>query len=197
MRGLEGNMMAQPRVFGHDAATVIAGAINNIIPATQAVEITAVGTDYITSDIGETLAQSGATAPAGGTSMTVKIASLTIISGAGTTPDPYVYGVGSVEILAAGSDYDIGNVITLANSAGGGSGLKIKVLANGLTLPGLSVEDRGAVIYNGNAQQSVEIITEAGNAVIFPLVQPGTVVGDKVPILAKGVISGSNLIAVY
>jgi len=197
MKGLEGNMMAQPRVFGHDAATVTAGAINTTIPAIQAVEITAVGTGYALSEVGDELTQSGATVPSGGTGMKVKIASLTILSGTGTVADPYVYGVGSVEISAAGSGYDIGNVITLANSSGGGSGLKVKVLANGLTLPGLSVEDRGAVIYNGNAAQSVEIITEAGNAVVFPLVQPGTVLGDKVPILAKGVISGSNLIAVY
>ncbi len=196
MKGLEGNMMAQPRVFGHDAAIVITGAINTTIPAIQAVEITAVGTGYALSEVGDELDQASV-APSGATGVKVKIASLTIISGAGTTPDPYVYGVGSVEISVAGAGYDIDDVITLNNSAGGGTGLKIKVLANGLTLPGLSVEDRGAVIYNGNAQQSVEIITETGKAVIFPLVQPGTVVGDKVPILAKGVISGSNLIAVY
>ena len=197
MKGLEGNMMAQPRVFGHDAAEVIPGAINTTIPAIQAVEITAVGTGYALSEVGNELAQSGATVPSGGTGMKVKIASLTIVSGTGTGPDPYIYGVGSVEISAAGSGYDIDNVITLVDSLGGGTGLKVKVLANGLTLPGLSVEDRGAVIYSGNAAQSVKIITEAGNALVFSLVQPGTVVGDKVPILAKGVISGSKLIAVY
>lgn len=192
MRGLEGNMMAQPRVFGHDAAIIEAGAINKIIPAIQAVEITAVGTGYALSEVGDILTQDGATAPAGGTGVEIKIASLVLLSS-----NPDVYGVGSVTIHDSGDGYDIGNVITLVDSDGGGSGLKVKVLANGLTLPGLSVEDRGAVIYNGNAAQSVEVITEAGNAVTFPLVQPGTVVGDKVPILAKGVISGSNLIAVY
>ena len=195
MRGLEGNMMAQPRVFGHDAADITAGAINTTIPAIQAVEITAAGTGYEPSDVGEELTQVGATLPAGGTGMKVKIASLKIVSAAGVTP--IVYGVASVEISDEGSGYDIGNVITLISAPSDGSGLKLKVLANGLTLPGLSVEDRGAVIYNGNAAQSVEVITEAGNAVTFDLVQPGTVVGDKVPILAKGVISGSNLIAVY
>ena len=46
-------------------------------------------------------------------------------------------------------------------------------------------------------EQSVEIITEAGTNVVFPKVQPGTVVGDKTPMLAKGVISGSNLVAIY
>ena len=192
MKGLEGNMMAQPRVFGHDAATVTAGEINKIIPAIQAVEITTVGTGYALSEVGDTLAQSGATVPSGGTGMEIKIASLVLLS---SSPD--VYGVASVTIHDGGTGYDIGNVITLANSTGGGTGLKLKVLANGLTLPGLSVEDRGAVIYNGNAEQSVKIITEAGNAVIFPKVQPGTAVGDKTPMLAKGVISGSNLRAIY
>jgi len=143
MRGLEGNMMAQPRVFGHDAATVIAGAINVRIPAIEAVSISVVGSGYDQSDVGDTLGQSGATTPSGGT------------------------------------------------------GAKLTVLADGLTLPGLATDDRGAVIYNGNAEQSVEIITEAGSNVVFPKVQPGTVVGDKAPMLAKGVISGSNLVAIY
>ena len=178
--------MAQPRVFGHDAAIIEAGAINKIIPAIQAVSISAVGSGYDSSDVGDTLGQSGATTPSGGLGIEVNI---TQVSASGTLQ--------AVEIITAGSGYDIGNVITLDAATSGGTGAKLTVLADGLTLPGLATDDRGAVIYNGNAAQSVEIITEAGNAVTFPLVQPGTVVGDKVPILAKGVISGSNLIAVY
>jgi|TARA_S200002703_G_scaffold63884_2_gene55341 hypothetical protein len=186
MRGLEGNMMAQPRVFGHDAATVIAGAINIRIPAIEAVSISVVGSGYDQSDVGDTLAQSGATTPSGGTGMEVNI---TEVSAAGTLQ--------AVEIITAGSGYDVGNVITLAAATSGGTGAKLTVLADGLTLPGLATSDRGAVIYNGNAEQSVEIITEAGSNVVFPKVQPGTVVGDKAPMLAKGVISGSNLVAIY
>ena len=168
MRGLEGNMMAQPRVFGHDAATVIAGAINIRIPAIEAVSISVVGSGYDQSDVGDTLAQSGATTPSGGTGMQVNI---TEVSAAGTLQ--------AVEIITAGSGYDVGNVITLAAATSGGTGAKLTVLADGLTLPGLATSDRGAVIYNGNAEQSVEIITEAGSNVVFPKVQPGTVVGDK------------------
>ena len=186
MRGLEGNMMAQPRVFGHDAATVIAGAINIRIPAIEAVSISVVGSGYDQSDVGDTLAQSGATTPSGGTGMQVNI---TEVSAAGTLQ--------AVEIITAGSGYDVGNVITLAAATSGGTGAKLTVLADGLTLPGLATSDRGAVIYNGNAEQSVKIITEAGSNVLFPKVQPGTVVGDKAPMLAKGVISGSNLVAIY
>ena len=58
MKGLEGNMMAQPRVFGHDAVPIVtAGAINTTIPAIQAVEITAVGTGYALSEVGDELTQ--------------------------------------------------------------------------------------------------------------------------------------------
>ena len=178
--------MAQPRVFGHDAATVIAGAINIRIPAIEAVSISVVGSGYDQSDVGDTLAQSGATTPSGGTGMQVNI---TEVSAAGTLQ--------AVEIITAGSGYDVGNVITLAAATSGGTGAKLTVLADGLTLPGLATSDRGAVIYNGNAEQSVKIITEAGSNVLFPKVQPGTVVGDKAPMLAKGVISGSNLVAIY
>ena len=186
MRGLEGNMMAQPRVFGHDAEAVVAGAINIRIPAIEAVNISVVGSGYDQSDVGDTLGQVGATVPSGGTGIQVNI---TEVSEAGTLQ--------AVEIITAGSGYDIGNVITLDPATSGGTGAKLTVLANGLTLPGLATNDRGAVIYNGNAEQSVEIITEAGKNVVFPKVQPGTVVGDKAPMLAKGVISGSNLVAIY
>ena len=118
MRGLEGNMMAQPRVFGHDAAVVIAGAINERIPAIEAVNISVVGSGYDQSDVGDEVAQVGATVPSGGTGVEVEITSVTA-SGA----------VGSVKIADAhaGSGYDIGNVITLSSPPSGGSGLKIKV----------------------------------------------------------------------
>ena len=105
MRGLEGNMMAQPRVFGHDAAAVIAGAINIRIPAIEAVSISVVGSGYDQSDVGDTLAQSGATTPSGGTGMQVNI---TEVSAAGTLQ--------AVEIITAGSGYDVGNVITLVKA---------------------------------------------------------------------------------
>jgi len=69
-------MMAQPRVFGHDAATVTAGAINTIIPTIQAVEITANGTGYTQSDVGDEITQAGATVPSGGTGIEVEITSV-------------------------------------------------------------------------------------------------------------------------
>ena len=58
--------------------------------------------------------------------------------------------------------------------------------------------DRGVVIYNGKATaQDITIVTEAGNQVVFKSVQPGTVVGDKTPMLATKLIVGTDCVAIY
>lgn len=57
---------------------------------------------------------------------------------------------------------------------------------------------RGAVIYNGkNEAQDITIVTEAGTQVVFKSVQPGTVVGDKTPMLATKLIVGVDCVAIY
>ena len=56
---------------------------------------------------------------------------------------------------------------------------------------------RGVVIYNGGSEQSITITTEAGNDVIFKKVQPGTVVGDKTPMLATKLKVGTDCVAIY
>ena len=56
---------------------------------------------------------------------------------------------------------------------------------------------RGAVIYNGGSAQSITITTEAGNDVIFKNVQPGTVVGDKTPMLATKLLVGVDCVAIF
>jgi len=56
---------------------------------------------------------------------------------------------------------------------------------------------RGAVIYNGGSAQSITITTEAGNDVVFKNVQPGTVVGDKTPILATKLKVGTDCVAIF
>ena len=59
--------------------------------------------------------------------------------------------------------------------------------------------ERGVVIYNGRATepQDITIVTEAGNEVVFKSVQPGTVVGDKTPMLATKLIVGLDCVAIY
>jgi|TARA_B110000977_G_scaffold103922_1_gene135713 hypothetical protein len=56
---------------------------------------------------------------------------------------------------------------------------------------------RGAVIYNGGSAQSITITTEAGNDVVFKNVQPGTVVGDKTPMLATKLKVGTDCVAIF
>tara|TARA_R110002020_G_scaffold456_1_gene2339 strand:- start:1339 stop:1614 length:276 start_codon:yes stop_codon:yes gene_type:complete len=61
-----------------------------------------------------------------------------------------------------------------------------------------NTSERGVVIYNGQeAAQDITIVTEAGNQVIFKSVQPGTVVGDKTPMLATKLIVGVDCVAIY
>lgn len=59
--------------------------------------------------------------------------------------------------------------------------------------------ERGVVIYNGRASepQDITIVTEAGTQVVFKSVQPGTVVGDKTPMLATKLIVGVDCVAIY
>jgi len=185
MKGLEGNMMAQPRVFGHDANIVTVGEINIRIPAIEAVNINASGANYDPSDVGDTLTQASSTGSGSGIQLNI-----TEIS-AGKT-------LQAIDIIAGGSGYVQGEVITLTAATSGGTGATLLVDKEGLTLPNQSTKDRGAVIYNGKSTaQDVALYTENYRLVTFKNVQPGTVVGDKVPILAKAVASGTDLVAIY
>ena len=186
MKGLEGNTMAQPRVFGHDAAVVTAGAINTRIPTIQAVGLIDDGSDYDEGDVGDTLSQVSTS----GTGSGIQVNITEITKGVDTV-------VTGVDIITAGSGYAAGEIITLTAATSGGSGCQLSVKAEGLTLPNQSVEDRGAVIYNGGSTQSITLYTENFNVIQFKNVQSGTVVGDKVPILAKAITVGTDLIAVY
>ena len=61
-----------------------------------------------------------------------------------------------------------------------------------------NTSDRGVVIYNGSEEkQDVTIVTEGGNTVVFKNVQPGTVVGDKTPMLATKLLVGVDCVAIY
>ena len=61
-----------------------------------------------------------------------------------------------------------------------------------------NTSERGAVIYNGKATaQDITIATEAGTTVVFKQVQPGTVVGDKTPMLATKLLVGTDCVAIF
>ncbi len=61
-----------------------------------------------------------------------------------------------------------------------------------------NTSERGVVIYNGNSSaQDITITTEAGNDVVFKNVQPGTVVGDKTPMLDTKLKVGTDCVDIY
>lgn len=187
-----GKLQQEPRVFGHDAAAVTPGALSLNLSDSRVLKVTTAGTGYDPSDVGDTLTQSSTTGS--GSGMQVNITAVKLIS---TGPD--VYGLDLVTVITAGSGYAPGDTITFGNSSSGGSGGVATVQPDGITLP--NVTTRGAVIYSGkSAAQDITIITEAGNAVEFKNVQPGSVVGDKAPILAMGVAGTDapvDLVAIY
>jgi len=181
-----GKLQQEPRVFGHDAASVTPGALNLNLPDSRVLKVTTAGSGYDSSDVGDTLTQ---TATSGsGSGMQVNI---TEISSSDTLQ--------AVTVITAGSGYKAGDTITFSAASSGGTGGIATVQADGITLP--DVTTRGAVIYSGKATaQDITIITEAGNAVEFKNVQPGTVVGDKAPVLAMAVRNDdtpTDLVAIY
>ena len=173
--GLEGNTMAQPRVFGHDAKAIVIGAINT---SESDGGFTFVGGTAFSSDnkdVGKTM-----TAASGGA--TFVITSLTnegpITGLVNTNP---------------GSGYAVGTTIALTGATGNGATFTV----TNVDIP--NTQKRGCVVYSGaNAEQTVSLITEAGGAAVdFKVCQPGTTVGDKSPILATRITAGENLVAIY
>ena len=172
MDGLQGNMMAQPRVFGHDAKAIVIGAINTSESNNGFTFVG--GTSFVAGDVGSTM-----TAATGGA--TFEITEL-IDNGA-------ILGLRNTN---PGSGYTVGTSINLT----GGTGSGASFIPTNIDIP--NTQKRGCVVYNGNAAQTVSLVTEAGGAAVdFPLCQPGKTVGDKSPILAKRITAGSNLVAVY
>ena len=259
LSGLEGNTMAQPRVFGHDAKAIVIGAIDNSNPN--------IFTNFTAGTEGYATLTGLATTGGGGTGLTVNglsvgeiaplVGNLTITtagtgysngtsvvltggSGTGAKANVSVNAgvIDAINISDLGSKgYVIGDVLTVSGGNGDATvtvagllltGVTLAAVGSGYTLPTLAAPQtitladgvgagvlptfklaqdvainipntqlRGCVVYNGNAAQTVSLVTEAGNTVNFPLCQPGKTVGDKSPILAKRITAGSNLVAVY
>jgi len=259
LSGLEGNTMAQPRVFGHDAKAIVIGAIDNSNPN--------IFTNFTAGTEGYATLTGLATTGGGGTGLTVNglsvgeiaplVGNLTITtagtgysngtsvvltggSGTGAKANVSVNAgvIDAINISDLGSKgYVIGDVLTVSGGNGDATvtvagllltGVTLAAVGSGYTLPTLAApqtitladgvgagvlptfklaqdvainipntQRRGCVVYNGNAAQTVSLVTEADSTVNFPLCQPGKTVGDKSPILAKRITAGSNLVAVY
>ena len=180
---VNGLMQQEPRVFGHDALVLTAATLQGALTVTNG------GSGFdIDSDVGDTVAQLGASSPSGGSGASFNITEVT---------GDAVTGVELTSSTTGGTGYAAGMVVTLAAATSGGSGCQITVSATGANIP--NTGKRGAVVYNGKATtaQDITIVTEAGNQVQFKSVQPGTVVGHKAPMLAKKLVTGTDCVAIY
>jgi hypothetical protein len=168
MRGLEGNMMAQPRVFGHD---VIATTPYWNFTIKQG------GSAYDATDVGDTLTGIGNVDVSG---------NITAVAGGAVTGFTFT----------SKGDAKIGETIIFSPATSGGDGFQVVISADSLS--NLTAETRGAMIYNNStAAQDIGITTEGGTSVIFKSVPATEYVGYTHPILAIELTSGTDILAVY
>jgi len=147
LRGLEGNMQAQPRIFAHDAVILTVGAINTT--STDAAFSFAGGTGFVAGDVGATM-----TAATG--SATFKITSVN--AGAIT----------GLDLLTAGSGYSLSTPVNLT----GGTGSGASFTPTNLNIP--NTEERGCCVYVGAGGDMTVIMESGSTAVEFKGLSSGT-----------------------
>ena len=148
--GLEGNMMAQPRVFSHDAVGIVVGAINTS-DLTQGITVTNPGNGVGKYAVGDTITLSNPTSVVTGLLASITppfngatdgVYSITVTggdtvggvtttgTGTGLTLSMTIAGgvTTAIKILTAGSGYAVGNTITFANGTFGGSAAQVITL---------------------------------------------------------------------
>ena len=167
--GLEGNMQAEPRVFAHDAAAVVIGAINST-DANKGLTVTASGNGFI---VGEVITYAAGSAAGTGLVLTV-----TAIDGGAVT---------NFDVTTVGSTYIVGESLTFTTS---GVGTAFTVDVANIDIP--NTQRRGCCIYSG-ASQTVQVELESGSTVSFV----GVNAGSFLPILAKRLVVGTNILALY
>jgi len=169
LAGLAGNMQAEPRIFTHDAATVVIGAINGS-DANKGLTITAAGNGFV---VGEVITYAGGSGA--GTALTLTV---TAIDGGAVT---------NFDVTTPGSLYVVGESLTFTTS-GAGAAFTVDVL--NIDIP--NTQRRGCCIYSGSSQ-TVQVELESGNTVSFV----GVNAGSFLPILAKRLVVGTNIVALY
>jgi len=167
MDGLSGNIQAEPRILTHDAATVVIGAIN-ASDANKGLTITSGGTGY---SVGDTL-----TYNAGSVAGTGLV--LTVLKETGGVVTDFT-------VTTAGSLYLVGESLTFT---GGANNFTADV--SNIDIP--NTQRRGCCLYSG-ASQTVQVELESGNTVSFV----GVNAGSFLPILAKRLVTGTNIVALY
>ena len=169
---VNGVMQQEPRVFAHDAASIVPGAINNS-DANHGITITTRGVGFV---IGETIDITNAA----GTDAVITVRS---IDDAG--------GVVSYDLTIAGDTYDVlydaGTVI--GPLSGSIAGTLFECIVSNIDIP--ETQKRGCCIYVGDVTTTgaeLQVELESGNIVTFY----GLTAGSFLPILAKRVTSGAG-----
>ena len=168
LAGLEGNMQAEPRVFAHDAVSIVIGAVNNS-DANHGLHITNFGGGYAPTD---TITLSSPAA--GGAPQRAQVTVDTISGGGATGP------VATYTVTTPGSVYVQDEAFTQAATSGGGAAFAGNV--SNIDIP--NTQRRGACIYVGNSGD-VEVIMESGNTAVFT----GVATGAFLPILVRQVVT--------
>jgi len=154
IEGVVGNMMAEPRVFAHDAKQIVVGAINTTTNV-DALEITNDGANYVVgTEVVATGVNGGALASG---QLPLKIIPTEVASGGQlikfTISDP-------------GSGYASDDLITFLPIGS----LEFKVLD--VDLP--NTKQRGCCLYVGSAQSTLRVEMESGSDTIFRGVPAGS-----------------------
>lgn len=185
MRGLEGNMAAQPRLFAHDAVPVVIGAIDNSNPN--------VFTNFSAGTKGYDNSSAIATTGGGGTGLTVN----------GISDGEICSLVGGLTITTAGTGYSAGTSVVL--TGGSGTGAKANVSVNAGAVSAINISDLGSKGYvigdvltvsggNGDATVTVAGLLLTGvtvNAVGSGYTLP-TLASPQTITLANGIGTGTD-----
>lgn len=186
MRGLEGNTMAQPRVFGHDVKQIVVGAIDNSNPN--------IFTNFTIGTEGYNNSGPISTTGGGGTGLTVN----------GISNGEIASLVGNITITAGGTGYSAGTSVVLTGGSGTGAKANVAVGGGG-TINSINISDLGSKGYligdllevsggNGDAKVTVAglvltgaTVSNVGSGYTIPtLASPSKIT------LAGGVGSGTD-----
>ena len=198
LRGLEGNMQAQPRLFAHDAKLIIIGAINNS-EADSGLNVTNFGTGYTVGEL-ITITTPTGTGGAVGDRAVVKV--LTISGAAATGP------VLTYEMTTVGAKYLVGGAASQVSSNGAGNGFAATV--SNIDIP--NTQQRGCCIYVGDVTggAALQVVMESaaftgaagtGYGVLDFVEFSGVLAGGIYPYLVKQVVynaaTPTKIIALY
>jgi len=186
--GLEGNMQAEPRVFAHDAAAVVIGAINNS-DSNHGLNMTSGGNGganpYVVGDTITLTTPTGFGFAIGNRA----VITVTEIDANGLVTNYTVTTVGALYLVG-----DTANQVATTSAAGTG----FTALVTNTDIP--NTQRRGCCLYVGGAGD-IDVVLESDNSAIFA----GVNAGSFMPILVKNFTltalanntTSANILALY